>query len=326
MNKGRILFLFLFIMTTCAKAQESASVFNFLKIPLSAHIAALGGDNVSLTQDDPTLIFSNPAMAAAVNDNSFNLDYLTYIHDTQVMGAAYVKVFSVRHTLGFTGQLFNYGSMDETNEAGDIIGTFSAKDMAISALYSYTMGNGWVGGATCRFISSKYAEFSSTSIAFDLGLHYYNEQKDFSFGIVAKNIGAQLSSFYEGQTEHLPFDLQAGFSQGVAHAPFRISVTLRDLTRWNAKYYYNPQGKNSIGRKIFNHFVFGVDFLPTNNTYLAVGFNCRRSNELKAAGASHGAGWSFGGGIKAHKFKLGITYAKYHVSTSSLLFNVSYNL
>lgn len=326
MNKGRLLTLFLSLICGFASAQESSSVFNFLKIPISARIAALGGDNVSIHADDATLIFSNPAMAAQVNDKTINLDYLTYLHDTQVMGAAFTKVFGVRHTLGLTAQMFNYGSMDETDESGNITGSFSAKDIAVSALYSYTMGNGWVGGATMRFITSKYAEYSSTAIAFDLGLQYYNESKDFSFGITAKQIGAQLFSFYDGQTEHLPFDLQMGISQGVSHAPFRFHVTLKDLTRWSNKYYYNPEGKNSIGRKIFNHFVFGVDFLPSQNIYIAAGFNCRRSNELKAAGASHGAGWSFGGGFNTNKFKLGVSYAKYHVSTSSVLFNISYSL
>ena len=325
MNKGRLLVLFFVLFGSFASAQESSSVFNFLKIPMSAHVAALGGDNVSIHIDDPTLVFSNPAMAAQVNDNSLNLDYLTYLHDTKVLGAAFTKVFSVRHTMGITAQMFNYGSMEETDEAGNVTGTFSAKDIAVSALYSYTMGNGWVGGATCRFITSKYAEFNSTAIAFDLGLHYYNESSDFGFGIVARQIGAQLSSFYEGQTEHLPFDLQMGITQGVSHAPFRFSITLRDLTRWGSKYYYNPNGKDGIGRKIFNHFVFGLDFLPAQNIYLAAGFNCRRSNELKAAGASHGAGWSFGGGFNTNKIKIGVSYAKYHVSVSSLLFNVSYS-
>ncbi|MBR3733945.1 MAG: DUF3308 domain-containing protein, partial [Bacteroidaceae bacterium] len=128
---------------------------------MSAHVAALGGDNVSLKLDDPTLVFSNPAQAATVNDNSLNLDYQTYVADTKILGAAFVKVFSVRHTVAVTGQVFNYGSMDETDEDGNVLGSFSAKDMAFSALYSYTMGNHWVGGATGRFITSKYADYSS---------------------------------------------------------------------------------------------------------------------------------------------------------------------
>ena len=307
------------------KSQEASSVFNFLKIPMSAHVAALGGDNVSLKLDDPTLVFSNPAQAAAVNDNSLNLDYQTYVADTKILGAAFVKVFSVRHTVAVTGQLFDYGKMDETDEDGNVLGTFSAKDIALSALYSYTMGNHWVGGATGRFITSKYAEYSSTAISVDIGMHYDNEESGFSFGVAMKNIGAQLSSFHDDRKEHLPFDMQVGISQKMAHAPFRFSFTFKDLTRWSNDYYYNPKGKSSFGRKLTNHFVLGVDFIPIEKIYVAAGYNFRRANELKAAGSSRGAGLSFGAGLQTNKIKAGISYAKYHVDASSLLFNVSYS-
>ncbi|MBR1917322.1 MAG: type IX secretion system protein PorQ [Bacteroidaceae bacterium] len=323
--RKQLFLLTLILIPLLSKGQEATSVFNFLKIPMSAHVAALGGDNVSLKQDDPTLVFCNPAQAAAVNDNSLNLDYQTYVADTKILGAAFVKVFSVRHTVAVTGQVFNYGSMDETDEDGNVLGSFSAKDMAFSALYSYTLGNHWVGGATGRFITSKYADYSSTAVSVDLGLHYDNEEKGFSFGMALKNIGAQLSSFHEDHKEHLPFDMQVGFSHKMAHAPFRFSLTLKDLTRWSNNYYFNPKGKSSFGRKLTNHIVLGVDFLPIDKIYVAAGYNFRRANELKAAGSSHGAGLSFGAGLQTNKIKAGIAYAKYHVDASSLLFNVSYS-
>lgn len=69
----------------------------------------------------------------------------------------------------------------------------------------------------------------------------------------------------------------------------------------------------------------GVDFLPTENVYIAAGYNFRRANELKAAGSAHGAGLSFGAGLQTNKLKAGISYAKYHVDVNSLLFNLSYS-
>ena len=324
MRKGLFL-LTLIVIPMAVLGQESGSVFNFLKIPMSAHVAALGGDNVSLKLDDPTLVFSNPAQAAAVNDNTLNLDYQTYVADSKILGAAFVKVFSVRHTVALTGQLFDYGKMDETDEDGNVLGEFSAKDIAISALYSYTLGGHWVGGATGRFITSKYAEYSATAVSVDLGMYYDNEAKGLSFGVALKNIGAQLSSFHENQKDNLPFDMQVGITQKMAHAPFRFSITLKDLTRWSDHYYYNPKGKSSFGRKLTNHIVLGADFVPTKNIYVAAGYNFRRANELKAAGSSRGAGLSFGAGLLTNKIKVGVSYAKYHVDANSLLFNVSYS-
>ena len=37
-------------------AQESQTAYNFLRLPVSAHVAALGGDNISIVEDDATLI------------------------------------------------------------------------------------------------------------------------------------------------------------------------------------------------------------------------------------------------------------------------------
>ena len=54
----------LFFAFTAASlwGQESETAFNFLRLPVSAHAAALGGDNITITDDDPTLIFHNPAL------------------------------------------------------------------------------------------------------------------------------------------------------------------------------------------------------------------------------------------------------------------------
>ena len=78
MNKARFASLLIGLLAIgCGWSQEQSSVYNFLKIPLSAHVAALGGENVSLSLDDPTLIYGNPAQAAQVNDLSLSLNYMS---------------------------------------------------------------------------------------------------------------------------------------------------------------------------------------------------------------------------------------------------------
>ena len=324
-NKRCAIFLFFSSLFIVAKGQESGSVFNFIKIPVSAHSAALGGVNISLIEDDPTLTFDNPALLASVADRTLNLNYMTYISGSKLASASFVKMFGDRHTFGVNARYLDYGTIDQTTESSDAEGTFSAKDIAVSGLYSYSLSEKLVGGATAKVLYSKYAEYSSLAACVDLGINYFNEDTDFSLSMVLKNIGTQFSSF-NGDSEHLPFDWQIGFTQGIAHAPLRISVTMVDLTRWSSDYYYNPNGDDKFSKKFFNHFVVGADILPSSQTYLSVGYNFRRASELKAAGSAHGAGWSFGGGLQLTRLKLGVSYAKYHLSTSSLLFNISYVL
>ena len=71
-------FVVIFILSALvSRAQESQEVYSFLRLPVSAHSAALGGDNITLTDDDPTLIFHNPALICGVSDKSINLNYMT---------------------------------------------------------------------------------------------------------------------------------------------------------------------------------------------------------------------------------------------------------
>ena len=47
---------------TIIDAQREPNGYNFLRLPVSAHAAALGGDNITSIEDDEALIFHNPAL------------------------------------------------------------------------------------------------------------------------------------------------------------------------------------------------------------------------------------------------------------------------
>lgn len=242
------------------------------------------------------------------------------------MGAEFVMAFGERHTAAFSASLMNYGSIDETDETGTTLGTFSPKDILFGGAYSYILSDRWAGGAALHLASSSYAGFNAMAVAVDLGLNYFDEETDFSFSATARNIGAQFKSM-DGRTQTVPFNLQAGITKGMAHAPVRFSVTLTDLTRWKTSDYFHPEGeKLSFGKKVLNHVVLGLDILAGDKVYLSAGYNFRRAYELKAAGSAHGAGLTFGGGLSLSRFKLGLSYAKYHVSSASLMVNVGYSL
>ncbi len=319
-----LLFLALLSAGVSSVAQESASVFNFLKLPVSAHAAALGGNNVSALDDDASLIFQNPALLANVSDRSLNLNFATYLQGMKAGGAAFAKAIGSRGTWGATAQFVHYGSMKQTTAADVQVGDFSALDMALSGLFCYNLTDRWAGGVTAKFIYSGYGDFTSMALAADLGLNYYDEDQDLSISLVAANLGSQVKAFGDDY-EKLPADLRAGFTKGMFHAPLTFSVTMTDLTRWSADDFYNPEKEEeSFGRILMNHVTVGVDYTPTNYLYLSAGYNFRRAHELKAAGSAHGAGLSFGAGLSLRRFKLNMAYAKYHVSTPSLVFSTSY--
>lgn len=313
------------LTASAAAAQESNSVFNFLEMPVSAHATALGGRNISLIEDDASLVFGNPALLSSVSDRTLNLNFMTYLQGCNVGSAAFVKILGERSTLGVTAQYAHYGKMEEITADNVTLGSFSAMDMALSGMYAYNLSDRWAGGVAGKFIYSKYADYTSIALAVDLGVNYYNAETDFSLSAVARNLGGQVKAF--GDThERLPFSLQLGFTKRLAHAPFRISVTLTDLTRWDKEYYFTSGEDVSTGKMLMNHLAAGVDFLPTDYLYLSLGYNFRKANEMDAAGSSHAAGLCAGAGLRLSRFGFGLAYAQYHLSAPSFVFNASYSL
>ena len=53
--KKNLFALLLICMAIPLMAQESQTTYNFLRLPTSAHAAALGGDNITLIEDDEAL-------------------------------------------------------------------------------------------------------------------------------------------------------------------------------------------------------------------------------------------------------------------------------
>lgn len=327
----KIFSLLLAVLPATALAQEYASAFNTLRLPASSHAAALGGQNVTLIEDEPTAGWYNPALYANVSDLSASLDFMTYAAGSTWMGAHFVKAFGERHTMAVGVQYMNYGKMDETDEAGNTLGQFSAKDIVIGAGYSYLLSDRWTGGANLKMMVSNLADYTALAAAVDVGVNYYDDEKDLSVSASLQNIGTQLKAYHDGQRTHLPFTLALGFSKGMAHLPVRFHVTMTDVTRWKSSYYVLPENKDKdksdkvgFGKKALNHFVLGLDILPTDYLYLSVGYNFRRAYELKASGSSHLAGLSAGAGVNVKHFKFGVSYAKYHQASNSIMANVGY--
>ena len=296
-------------------AQESQTAYNFLRLPVSAHVAAVGGDNITLTDNDATLIFHNPALINGVSDKTINLNFMTYMEGSKTASAAFVKGAGDRGTWGVTAQYMDYGTMKQTTSNNEDQGTFSARDIAMGGTFAYALTNSLSGGITAKVISSHIAGYNSMAIGVDLGLNFYDEEHYWSLSAVARNLGGQVKA-YDDEFEHIPLDVQVGISKRLKAAPLRFHATLSRLTEWD-------QG---IGR----HITIGVDLQLGQSIYLAGGYNFRRASEMKISdedgSSAHSAGLSLGAGLQLERFKLHIAYAKYHVSASSILINISYAL
>ena len=314
----KVIFSILFtLIAVVAKAQDSQTEYNFLRLPVSAHAAALGGDNITIIEDDPTLMFHNPALLSSVSDKSLNLNYMNYMEGANTASASFNKIIKEKATIGIMAQFMDYGKMKEVDENNVQNGEFSAKDIALAGALSYQLGKNIVGGITARFITSYIGNYNAFAMGVDLGVNYYDPEKEWSASAVVKNLGGELDP-YEDEYGKLPLDLQLGVTKRLIGSPLRLSVTL--------------VGLNHLKDKFIHHLVAGADIILSPQIYAAVGYNFRRSNEMEIItndeerGSSHGAGLSLGAGIQLDRLKLNIAYGKYHVSSHSLLINASFTL
>ena len=301
------------------RAQDAESAFQFLQLPMSSHAAALGGDNTSIIEDDITLAFHNPALLTNAHGRTLSINYMSYLQKTNIASAAYNMEVGERSEVAFGAHYLNFGSMKNTDTEGNIIGNFSAKDMALMMVYSFDFSSRLSGGVTGKFIYSNYEQVYSLALGVDLGLNYYNPDYMFSASIVARNLGGQVKSYDETQ-ESLPFNLLVGFSKELEHAPLRLSLTLTDLDKWQAEDFYNTTD-DSWKAISLKHLIIGADLYPTSNTYISAGYNFLLRSELKNNTKRSLEGFSIGGGIQTQRMKVGISYGKYHIAASSLMMN-----
>ena len=314
MKKAAFVLFSLFLVNT-AYAQESQTTYNFLRVPMSAHAAALGGDNVSVIEDDESLVFHNPALLTSVSDKTLNLNYLNYMSGVNMLSVAFNKLIKERASVALAAQYVDYGKMKQTTAENVQIGEFSAKDIVLSGYFSYMLSDLWSGGISAKLLTSYIGGYNSLAMGIDVGINYYNPDKGWSASLVAKNMGGQLKA-YDDNYESMPLDVQLGVSKRLIHTPLRFHATLVDL--------------NHLNYKLIHHLVAGIDILFSDQVWVGAGYNFRRANEMSITSideeSNHGAGFSCGAGINLHRLKINLAYGKYHVSSSSVVINAAYQL
>ncbi|HEX7846734.1 MAG TPA: type IX secretion system protein PorQ [Chitinophagaceae bacterium] len=303
------------------------TVFNFLKLPNTPQLTALGGINVSQNSNDIGLVFNNPALLKPSMHSQMNVvfnDFYAGITAYHLSLGYHNKPLNTNFSWGL--QYFNYGSTQQTDAGGNIMGEFRPTDwvMHLSASRSYL--EKWNYGATIKFISSNYGQYRSNGVAMDVGLLYEDTAKLFTASLVVKNMGFQLKKYAGTDAGDLPFDLQIGFSKRLEKAPFGFSVTAHHLHQFDILYNdtaFNNENGFENGKtakfsfdKLFRHFVFATTIYVGDKVEVQAGYNHLRRKELNIGGLKNGLnGFSVGAGVMLNK--LSIRYARSHYQNNT---------
>lgn len=322
-------------LPVAAYGADSSPAYNFLNIPSSARVYGLGGINISNIDDDINSVEQNPALLGPEFDMQLGINYMRYIAGTNLAGAKFGTRAGEHGAWGVGLQYYGYGEMKETDAAGNVMGSFSPKDVNFNGMYSHDITDRLRGGIALKFLYSSYAEYTAFAIATDLGINYYDPDRDLSLSAVVANLGGQVKRF-DRAYDRLPIDLRLGWSQSFGQLPIRFSVTAWNLTRWKMPYYDTGDGsdkdndgtslKQSFASNLFRHLIFAADFIPSEKFHIGIGYNYKTRTDMSTYKRSFLSGFSIGAGIRVKSFNLGIAFAQPHTGATTFMLNLSTNL
>lgn len=310
---------------------QSSPAYTFLDIASSSKVYGLGGVNISLVGDDIMTVEQNPALLGGEMSGEIGLNYMKYIGSTNLAGAAYGHSASDHSAWSTAIRYFSYGSMTETDAEGNVLGDFSAKDLSISGTYSHDITSRLRGGVTLKWLYSSYAGFTAMALATDLGVNYYDDERDLSLSAVVVNLGGQIKRF-DNRYTRLPIDVRLGWSKTFGTLPIRFSITAWNLTKWKLPYYKldndtdSYEKKDSFTSNLFRHLVFAADFVGSDNFYFGLGYNYKTRTDMATYHRSFLSGFSLAAGLRVKAFGIGIAFAQPHTGATTFMLNLTASL
>jgi hypothetical protein len=332
-----LLFCIMIINRITAQTLGGNAVFHFVQQPNTAQLSALGGVNVSSIGAELGMAFQNPALLRPAMHGTINTSFNSFvagIRNYSLTGGW--RLENANTNLAIGTNYFDYGTLMQTDAAGQVLGTFRPVDYVVQVMASHQYKERFFYGATLKYIHSGYGPYRSSGVAVDVGLNYYDSVNQFQAGITVRNMGTQLQT-YDGSNrkEELPFDIQAGITKRLANAPFQFSLTLHHLQAFNT--YYNDTAfrasegepgyaNNSFSQKLASHVVLGMEIFPHEKIMLMTGYNFQRRQDLNAYNLTSGLnGFSFGAGLLLKQLQ--VRYATGFYQTSAFhQFSLSWKL
>jgi hypothetical protein len=196
-----VMTLLLMILPGITEAQTSDRAGSvgglFLKLGLSPRAAALGNTYMGIS-DDITGVFLNPVSISEIEGTQFFISELEYLVDMRCIAGA--VSFALPENIGgrmafhYTG--FLSGDMTMTTEE-DIEGVltnkdFSWNDMAIGATYARVFTDRFAVGVGLKYVRTDVADYSSQTVAFDIGTMYKTGWRNLRLGMSVTNFGPDM--------------------------------------------------------------------------------------------------------------------------------------
>jgi hypothetical protein len=342
MVKVPLFWLLFFAGTMCSMAQQgSQQVFHFLNMAGAPRVAAIGGNFLPQMDDDVMLAMHHPALIGVGMHHHIGFTFLDHFAGISAGNVAYSRTNDKIGSYLASIRFMHYGTFVRTDPSGMEQGSFTAADLAVGFGWARELHPGLRLGADVQMILSNYDVWSSFALATNISGHFTSKSKLFEAALLVRNAGRQIDPFFE-EREPLPFEIAAGISRKLPHAPLRLFILFNSLNVWDLTYHdpLNPPfttdpitgerrepGKVSdLLDKGMRHVIAGVELTPGDFLRLRFGYDYRTRQEAGVRSRMGMVGFSWGLGMKLGKYRFDFSRTRDHIAGAPNYFSVTTDL
>ncbi len=315
------------LFTTVSFSQTGGkNAFEFVNLPGNAHVAAIGGKNVSVYDRDVNMVWQNPSLLRDTMNRYLSVNYIPFFASIKGGSMSYSHKFRKIGTVAGGIQYINYGSIIERDETGNDLGTFRPQDLVVMIAKSHTIGVFTLGGSLKYVSSAITPSYTSYALMTDIGGIFRHPKRDFTIGLVFKNIGFALKKYTKDAPARAPFDVQLGASYKLEHLPVRLSLTAHHLYKYDIAYLDTAQNKKydldgkeiiqkkNVADKILPHFIIGTEFIFAKGLHARLAYNFQRRREMRLEDKAGGTGFSWGIMLRIKSIEFAFSRATYSLA------------
>ncbi|MEM1326455.1 MAG: type IX secretion system protein PorQ [Bacteroidota bacterium] len=332
-TQWRLVILFsLMLLQWTSQAQIGGNdLYEFLMLPNSARITALGDHVLTVKDEEVSFVYQNPALLNPQMHQHISFNQNFHLSGIAFGYAGYGHHVEKWNATWHTGiQYIQYGEFQRSDAFGNQEGTFKAAE------YAWTIGIGkqlyekLSVGVNTRFISSQLETYQSLGWSADVGATFQDTASRFTASLVIRHIGTPISYYTNARGDGLPTESQLAIAKRLRYLPLRVGVTYRYLNRWNILYddpnnreptsifdnLNQPESGSPFVDNLARHFIFSGEFLfgKNENFRVRAAYNVLRAREMKVNELRSLGGFSFGFGMKVNRFRIDYGHSVYHLA------------
>lgn len=300
----------------------------------------MGGDFLTIMDNDITLATANPSLITPAIHNHLGLEYIDFFASGNFGVATYGRHFNKIGSFIGSVKYLNYGEFEGYTDQDASTGKFNSSETALSIGWGRSLDSLFSIGANLKMFYSSLETYKSYGMAVDVAGSYTSRDQRFTASVIASNVGRQFRSYYEGNNEPLPFEIQAGFSQRLKHLPFRYSILYNNIEHWDQR-YENPNDLETdpitgevvrdkkiweIADNFMRHIVLGGEAYIGKIISLRAGYNYKWRKDMQIESKPATVGFSWGIGLKISKFHFNYSRSAWHAAGSPNYITVTLNL